>query len=370
MPRYVRLMGKRAKRHHTVSKFYLRGFSDEKKQLRRLVLPDQEDHLVSISSATVVNDFYSIELPDGRLSDEFEQLLSGVESDAADALDAVNSGTWPLDGKLRAALAFWIALQHVRGERDRDWLGETSSETIRLLIAISGKDALRAHIAKAEGRAVPDSELDDEWRDLTKPGGPRITPDPMPHLKFMLEMVPATAAYFEECQWMLVRFERKTLVTSDHPVSMSVYNEIPKWSGVGVFDADVFTLPLTRRLGLLLQPRDKLEKYEVVPDEAPDLVVPGNANWANVLNQQTVNNARRSVFIHPEDSLGSRIVIPEPGGFRSMLSSSVDDFVNEDGIQGPVDERVMDGKDVDASRSMRLSDVPWPIPGRVRTSLE
>lgn len=69
-----------------------------------------------------------------------------------------------------------MALQHVRGERERGWVGETMGETIRLLVAISGKERLRAHISNAEGRAIPDTELDDEWLDLTKPGGPTMTP--------------------------------------------------------------------------------------------------------------------------------------------------------------------------------------------------
>lgn len=180
-------------------------------------------------------------------------------------------------------------------------------------------------------------------------------------------MVPPTAASFGDCQWTRVRFERKTLLTSDHPVSMNVYADFQEWSGVGVFNADSFTLPLTRRLGLFIQPRRKFEAFGLVPEDVPDFVAPGNSVWARVINQQTVPNARRYVFIHAVDALDPNIVIPEPSTFGSILSQGVGEFVKEEGIQSSVDAESLGSIDIDQGNvSVSLDDISWRIPGRVR----
>ncbi|MCP3996472.1 MAG: DUF4238 domain-containing protein, partial [bacterium] len=94
-------MNKRIKRHHTVSRFYLRGFADEADRVRRIEIPGKTSVTLSIDNASVVKDFYTIILPDGSPSDAFERAFSSVESGAASALRSILSGQWPLVGKER-----------------------------------------------------------------------------------------------------------------------------------------------------------------------------------------------------------------------------------------------------------------------------
>ena len=85
-------MEKRIRRQHTVSRFYLRGFADGREQVRRIQLPGDNVLTMSISDASVIKDFYSVELPDGTLSDMFERAFSDVEGVASAALGEVQRG--------------------------------------------------------------------------------------------------------------------------------------------------------------------------------------------------------------------------------------------------------------------------------------
>lgn len=67
---------------------------------------------------------------------------------------------------------------------------QVASEFVRLVVGVSGKEALRRHIQDAEDRTVNDDELDAEWLDLTKPGGPTIVPNPVIHIRLVVELVP------------------------------------------------------------------------------------------------------------------------------------------------------------------------------------
>ena len=84
-------------RQHVVSNFYLRGFADDRKQVRRVELPGDKRFNVATSNASVVKDFYTITLPDGTRSDAFERMFSEIEDVASSALRAVVAeGVWPV----------------------------------------------------------------------------------------------------------------------------------------------------------------------------------------------------------------------------------------------------------------------------------
>ena len=359
-------MEKQRRRNHTVSKFYLRGFANDAGQIRRISLPGDDEHLVSISDATVIKDFYLFEVGDGETSDAFEIRLGEAEAVAVNAYSEVSNGRWPLDGDLRAGLATWIALQHLRGERERDFVTQHAGNVYQLLVGISGKEALRQHIERHEGRAVPDVELDAEWDDLTKPGGPTLEPDPIPHLRMIDSLVPQAAAYLADCHWTLARFTRRSLLTSDHPVAMSVDEGYPSFRGVGILTADLFALALSRRIGLSIQPRRRLEEFTNYPDAVPDFEVAGSTAFANSLNQQAVSHARRYVFLHPDDEIDARIVFPSRQGDVRTYPVG-DHFIQPGGLQSRPGSPSADDLGLDRKASISLDDLPWPIPRRLRS---
>ncbi len=321
---------------------------------------------MSITDATVIKDFYSIELPDRSTSDVFERAFSEIEDVASSALRLVVQGRWPLPEEAKQNLALWIALQHLRSEEIRASQTDMNGMMIRILVGVSGKEALRSHIERAEGRPVEDQELDEEWRDLTKPGGPDLEPDVTGHLRLALQLWPRMAAHLADSHWTLIRFTKRALVTSDHPVSMAVDENYPEHMGVGIATADLFTVPLTRRLGLNIQPRIALRQYTDDVDGVRDFVVTGTTAFANSMNQQTVNQARRYVYHHPDDELSGRIHLPAPVDRSRMDTSTGDNMIREEGLFADADNRAVaealspfPGRD-----GFSLSDLPWPIPRR------
>lgn len=84
----------RAKRHHTVPKFYLRRFADEGGTIERIGKTTSDRQLIPVKRATVEVDFYTVETDDGP-SDIIEQHLSKIESLAASALRRLDRGDEP-----------------------------------------------------------------------------------------------------------------------------------------------------------------------------------------------------------------------------------------------------------------------------------
>lgn len=235
----------RVRRQHVVSRFYLKGFANGGSRVRRVTLPGKPSHFLSTGDASVIKDFYTITLPDGTQSDMFERAFGEVEGAAAVALRALLDGTWPITGDQRVALATWIALQHLRAEDVRAAQGSMNAQIIRLIVGASGKQALRELIEQAESREISEAELDREWADITKPGGPDLIPDVKQHIKILMDLLPGTAAYLHDCHWTLLRFPYQSIVTSDHPVSLVVGDDHPEWSGVGIATAQLFLIPLS-----------------------------------------------------------------------------------------------------------------------------
>lgn len=301
----------------------------------------------------------------------FERLFSEIEGPASTALDAVLGGKWPLSLEEKEHLGAWIALQELRGEEVRASQNHVGAEFIGLVVGVSGKEALRRHIEGAEGRSVGDEELEAQWQDITKPGGPTIIPNPVQHIRTVVELTPGFGAYLRDSHWTLHRFRRRALVTCDHPVSMDQADRSP-WGGVGLATADIFSLPLSRRVGLTIQPRHRFERFTTDTDSVPDFAVDGTTATANSINQQTVREARRYVYMHPVDELDERVQLPEPTTTSRIRATNIDRLISEEGLY-PAESRSLsprlprmpaDGGGED--EGVTLADLPWPIPGHIR----
>ncbi len=95
------------RRHHLISKFYLKRFANSDEQVRRIVLPGVQVHLTSLNDAAVQKDFYNLKLGDGRVTDFFEKEFDKIESAASAALSRLlaNDYQHPLNPGDREALA-------------------------------------------------------------------------------------------------------------------------------------------------------------------------------------------------------------------------------------------------------------------------
>lgn len=357
-------MARQVRRQHVVSNFYLREFADERSQVRRIVLPGDKQHDVGTHNASVVKDFYTITLPDDTRSDYFEKFFSETEAAAASTLrQVVHEGLWPVKGSLREALAKWAALQHLRSEGVRNGQMQMQAQFIKLVVGVSGKEALRSLIQEAEGRPIGDFELDQEWADITKPSGPDLIPDANNHLRSLMKLWEPTAQQMIAKTWTLFRFKSRCLITSDHPVSLAVGADYPEYMGVGLATAQGFVVPLSRRVGLVMR--------EINLDDSTEFTFPGSTKMAKAFLRESVISARRFIYHHPEDTPLSGLTLPDPQ--IQEISSAGDDWVMEDGLFGNHIRDVDRTEDLQgtppsssfaSNEGFTIKDITWPIPHR------
>jgi hypothetical protein len=363
-----RTVTNRARRQHVVSRFYLAGFANSGGQILRVTLPGDEEHILALSNASVVKDFYTVVLPDGTQSDYFERRFADLESVAAPAVADAIAGRWPLSLDRRVALAGWLALQYMRGENIRFRVAQAEAMMMRMIIGSAGKPALRKLIETAEDRSVPEEELDREWADLTKPGGPDLTGEPEQHLRQIAAQVPALTEYLLDARWALVPFSRKTLLTSDRPVALVAPPDQSPHLGVGILNADGFLAALGRRTGLVIAPR---HVAGVHGGSAPsDTVMEGTAHLARNFNAHAARQAHRHIYRHPDDdAVLDGLELPDPTAMSRISATGMEDIVREEGILASPADEGLDREGglrlgYDETTGLSVHDIPWPLPRR------
>lgn len=352
---------KLVRRQHLVSRFYLKGFANAAGQLRRVLLPGDRAHLTNVDDASVIKDFYTVDLSDGTRTDLFERLFAEVEYPASAVLRAVREGQWPLNESQKTELAGWIALQHLRGEAVRAGQTQMQAEMIRLLVGSSGKEALRRHIEAAEAGPISAERLDAEWADLTRPGGPTLKHDASEHMRTVLDLLAPTTQHFASLQWSLGVYKDVCLITCDHPVVLLPDPDQPDWLGLGLATAAGFAVPLARDLGLVLGASPDL----------PDIRLTGYPPLGRMLNAGVAANARKCLFHHPDDAdVVAALTLPPPQE-REVSYGNTDHFIREAGLFGDLAAERSQASltsqvhEPDEEPGMTLHDLTWPIPNRV-----
>jgi hypothetical protein len=298
--------GRPARRHHVVSKFYLKGFADDQGQIVRVPLGATADaHPISITNATVQKDFYRVDR-EGTEPDAFESALSDVEDEAAPAFRRlVDEQVWPISDEDRTRIAAWVALQYLRTSAIRRSGEEIHRSFSKLEIGVFTAAQIRERLNLPAD--TPDEEVERIRANLLA-SVDTFEVDHHGHLSAIAEMLPgATNLVFFRQPWLVTRFQRKALGTSDTPLVL-IPNPADRDAsiGAGFGTAMQLYIPLSRRVALamgeLSSPEDDLQSY----------LIPGNASYARQLNQYTLWNARRVAFHHPGDRPFEGLDIPDP----------------------------------------------------------
>jgi hypothetical protein len=296
-------VSKHKRHHHTVPRFYLNRFADDTRHVMRVALPGDKRRSISTTDAAVVKDFYLVQAPDGTWSDAVEDMLADLESRAAPAFqNLVDHRRWPIDRQARETISSWAAAQYLRTTAARQVGDDLTNFVLKLAIVTGGRRAMRDALEQIEQRAVDDEDVDEAWALMTRFQDYKIQAHQNFHIETILRLLPPTAASFQARGWNIVRFTRKTLITTDAPVVPLN----PPGSGhhgpVGLATAAGLLLPLDRHAALIMgQPH------------ATDEETPGTAALARTFNQILAANAHRCVFHHPDDTLNG-IDLPDSTG--------------------------------------------------------
>lgn len=290
----------RAKSHHLVPRHYLARFARDGKVMA--VRFGGTCGLESIRRAATVSEFYTTRGADGEPVDVVEQWLSNVESMLHPAFTAFESRRWPLDSPDRERMALWVAVQYLRTQMIR----EISTSIGQLVVDEELSPAARATWTEQQVSKHPDSDADHVRA---------IAAAALADAASRLRSRAASAAWHADAieryarpiagdllsrRWLIFRFERRALATSDDPVGLQAAHPGP----VGIRTARAVTFPVDRHTGLVM-----LDEPGSDEDRSP------TASIARTLNRLTVASARLAIFHHPEDMPleGLRIpVAPRP----------------------------------------------------------
>lgn len=319
-----------SRRHHTVPKFYLRGFADGD-TLLTVPLPGDRRYKQSVSSASVETDFYA--LPGHEDGDDvLERALADVETQAAAILARIGSGTWPLSPEDRQTLAFFIALQSTRTQSSRRTADSLEAQLARLQIGVGGRDVFERQLKEASP-AITDDVVGRMWAEAVRPEGPALHVTSVNFAEQMLTTATQILPYLVGRPWTLVRFDRRSLVTSDHPVSLVAPADASPWEGVGHGTAAGIVMPLTRKLGLVMgdtmEFADHISVERVAAGEL-DMQLPlGSTQLERFFNDHTVGFASKWLYLDPDDERFLPDKLPEPSPVRMQMGSQAWEFDGE-----------------------------------------
>lgn len=269
-------MPQTARGHHTLPRFYLQGFADGKGFVNVVHLPGDVRYPQSVVKVSVINDFYNVGKGPDR--DAIEKLLADeVERPAAAVFRKVlDQGIWPLDIEDRSIISTFFALQHGRGANRRKSVAEIADFISQMT---RGDDGLPR-----------DADLRSE---LLK----RI------HIETMLDFE-TTGPYFFGRIWTLVKVAGGGVLTCDTPISLLPFEGAPADSAVGIGTAEAILFPMSATTALMMvmhEPAGAEDAKRVVEGAYDSIFQAGDDHIAQ-FNQQTILNARRSVYHHPDDS--------------------------------------------------------------------
>jgi len=304
--------GSIAKLHHYVPQSYLRGFATEKERITAIPLDrSRQSFTPSVKNVAAQTHFHTVDGLDEP--DEFEKVLSGIEGEAVEIIRRLENGKFPLPEDDRWKLSFYIALQSARGPDTRKTIENLQAKIVRVEIGAGGRKNVNRWIKKNLGFEANDEQADRIWKEATQPGGPPITFSNLAHIQHMVQTAEHLMSYIATRPWTLVRFDRRSLITSDAPVSLIRNPKDEPWEGVGFGTAWGISFPLTRKLGLLMSdPMVMLDQFEandpriqsireaVLRGEA-DRVEKGTTAMEKLFNEHTAEHAREYLYRHPDD---------------------------------------------------------------------
>ncbi|MDC2953352.1 DUF4238 domain-containing protein [Streptomyces gilvifuscus] len=327
------------RRHHTVPRLLLRRFADGKR-IMRVPLDGGERRLVGVADATVQRDFYSMRDENGQLDDTIEDLLSDLENMAAKIIRKIVDGLWPLPIEERAVMAEWIAAQHARIPAARAANNEIADHLGKMLIAMGGKPEIRRRLEADAKEPVSDEKVEALWQELTDFDGYYTEVSVNEHMTLMARSMKTAYEVFMARAWGLIKFERRTLLLPDHPVTLMRGEDVPSFRGVGVGNAAAILVPIDRRVAIMM-----------ASSRHGDFVVRTHTKLAKELNQRFADNARKELFHHPDDNPLDGVELHPVRDRETVISQPPEAFMMADG-PSDVFKRVM-------------SDVPEPPPGAV-----
>lgn len=310
-------------RHHYVPQFILRGFANEREQIKvvdRATL--SRTYVSSVRKAAAQNDYYSIATEllepgsrEGHKPDLIEESLSFIEDKAAEQINIIRAGSWDPTYENIYPVARFVAFQLCRGPSfRRDYADIATSVAQRLVRSKITKDRIRAHLEE-NGRKPTDDEVDEFHREVRTANFKMVPPEVHTLQESMRLAIETYLPHLLERTPEILRFDTPELMTSDKGVGLWA-PDAPHPRSVEVANARAVFLPLDRHTALSLTRRKSYTDRHL------------NKFWAQHINVAVCDRASSSLYHHPDDEPLKGVELPPP---RRLVSVPTSGKVREDG---------------------------------------
>lgn len=252
-----------ARKHHYLSQFYLRGFTDGESKNSKMVVIDMKEGR-SFKSPTsgvgALRDFNRIDVA-GEDPNVLEEAISEFETQAASSVRKVKHGGG-FDGDDKANLLHLIAMFAIRSPARREnWrklMAEVAEHTMQLVLANKERYEYELKRAREAGAVGLGGASYEDMKRFVDSKAYSITLAREEHIRTELIGIDAILPFLFARRWFLVRATDETgpFISSDYPVSLTWINpeSVPAFyrddPGYGMQDTRV-TFPLSQRLALV-----------------------------------------------------------------------------------------------------------------------
>lgn len=283
--------------HHYVPKLHLRRFADVD---GRIVVVDRRNigrsFTRSITGVAAQKWFYSIDLGDGRRSQDYEKGLSLIESEIASVIQKILKGaTLPkADSEDRSVLFGHVALQFLRTPLVRSLNRRIGELLVAELDDADAIEQIRASVEERVGLDPGESLVAQAWHQERQRLADRFARgNSNDHLAFIATSLADVSRRLMEYSALLLVWNRRKIFTSDSPVSLWSDRKGVDEISIGLLTAENIVVPLSRQAALVL----------VRPDLHSDdgRTIAGSTRDARFVRSVVAMNCDRWIFHHPDD---------------------------------------------------------------------
>ncbi len=263
----------KAKRHHYLSQFYLKGFQEENKNwvYDRETKKLRQDVPKNIA---VISNLYTIQNEAGEESTEIESTFAIIEGKAVSILKKLDQGELITHSE-KQELALFIALLSTRVPQFFKYIGDTLEAHIKSYsqVALADKERVDSLIQQYPELEGIDSEGIVEF---VKEDKYKIKPTRGFLLLNMLKVGDEIAHYLFQMEWFILHStENQNIVTNDAPfIILGPQNQKPPYKyGIGILNKNaVKIVPLTKCCILaIMNPGESMKHAELKGEQVARL---------------------------------------------------------------------------------------------------
>ncbi len=305
------------KRHHYIPKFYLKGFIDSKNEPNIWVYDKDDGKVIKATAKNIaVEKHYFSFINEGgeRDSETIENLMAGIESEAAEVVKKINSHD-ELHESEKFTFTGFVTCMMLRVPNYRQNTENAVSEMLKKMSIIwaSHKKGFEASVKKMEKETGKEIGMPiEELRQFTLKGEYDVKIDPQFSLALILGQFESLHKIFFNMRWAFLKATQEhKFLSGDNPLFYDDPTHDPNsFYGVGLANKNIeVTFPVSNDIAAYGSWK------------GPEGYIQAKNNTVRTINRRTVSAALKFVFSSDKSDTLKRFVTKYKGSSPKLLIS-------------------------------------------------